>query len=205
MSARTGRSRPSLAFIFRAKKRRRTFGLKRSTIKEQERLFCGNSADWAGSSSSGWRRRSEPIEPLVLLFWLSRSRAPTDVVPRIAKVDEPMRNTVLPIALIVFGLAWLAREMGWFHEVHMIVALAIIVLGAAILATEGINRSSVVSGPILVYVGAAWLAYDQGYVSSQVVWPVGVIVLGILLFIARLPAMPDPQQSTRRRRDRSQS
>jgi len=116
-----------------------------------------------------------------------------------------MRNTVLPIALIVFGLAWLAREMGWFHEVHMIVALAFIVLGAAILVTEGINRSSVVSGPILIYVGAAWLAYDQGYVSSQVVWPVGVIVLGILLFIARLPAMPDPEPGARRRRDRSQS
>jgi hypothetical protein len=114
-----------------------------------------------------------------------------------------MRNTVLPIALIVFGAAWLAREMGWFHELHMVVAVAFIVLGIAILVSEGINRSSVVSGPFLVYVGVAWLAHDRGYVSIQVIWPVGIIVLGILLFIARLPAIPDARRSTpRRERDR---
>jgi hypothetical protein len=113
-----------------------------------------------------------------------------------------MRNTVLPIVLIAFGAAWLARELGWFREIHVVVAVTFIVLGLAILAGEGINRSSVVSGPFLVYVGAAWLIHDQGYVSSQIIWPVGIIVLGILLFIARLPAIPDgPRRARRRNRD----
>lgn len=115
-----------------------------------------------------------------------------------------MKHTALPIALMLFGVAWLAREMGWFHQVHISVALALMVLGCAILVSEGINRSSIVSGPFLIYVGAAWLAHDQGYVAYQVVWPVGVIVLGVLLFIARLPSIPEGRRRGRRR-DRDQS
>jgi hypothetical protein len=115
-----------------------------------------------------------------------------------------MRNTVLPIALIVFGAAWLAREMGWFREIHMLVALGFIALGVGILVSEGVNRSSIVTGPILAYVGAAWIAHDQGIVSAQIIWPVGVILLGVLMFVARMPGLPDGTRRVRRaRRDQT--
>ncbi|MGA2550247.1 MAG: hypothetical protein ABSF50_08860 [Burkholderiaceae bacterium] len=115
-----------------------------------------------------------------------------------------MKNAVFPVILILFGAAWLARELGWFHQIHLVLAVGLIVLGIAILLGEGINRSTVVTGPFLIYVGAAWLIHDQALVPDQVLWPVGVIVLGVLLFVARLPSIPQTRPGTRRR-DRDQT
>lgn len=148
----------------------------------------------------GGPRRQRPLRVLLSGFVAGQSRAPDHDW----EGDRSMKNSLLPIALIVFGLAWLARETGWFSQIHMALALVLIVLGAAIVLTEGINRSSLVTGPILIYAGCAWFAYDQGYAARQILWPVGVVVLGILLFISRLPNVPDapPRRS---RRDRSET
>jgi hypothetical protein len=114
-----------------------------------------------------------------------------------------MRNsTTLPVILIVFGGAWLAHEAGWFYEWHALFAIALIVIGIAIPLTEGLNRHSVVAGPMLAYCGAAWLAMRYDRVSENVVWPLGVMLLGVLLLIARSSMLP-PRGP--RRRGRSES
>ncbi len=100
--------------------------------------------------------------------------------------------------LVVFGAAWLAHEAGWFSDWVSLIAVALIIIGAAIPVTEGINRSSVVAGPMLIYCGAAWLLYLHERISERVVWPLGIIVWGLLLLVSRLPQIPDA-----RRRDRA--
>lgn len=110
-----------------------------------------------------------------------------------------MRNTAFPVALIVFGAAWLAWDQGWLANVQVVFAFAVAVVGLAILITEGINRTTVVSGPILIYIGLAWYAHIEGYISYRLLWPVGVIVLGLLLLISRLPGVP-PEPPSRRDR-----
>ncbi len=101
-----------------------------------------------------------------------------------------MRQTTFPLVLIVFGAAWLALEVGWFGEWHSLIAVALMVLGVAIPVAEGLNRQSIVAGPMLVYCGAAWLAYLHGVLSERVVWPLGVVVWGALLLISRSPMVP---------------
>ena len=110
-----------------------------------------------------------------------------------------MRNTTFPLILIVFGAAWLAHEAGWFYEWHSLFAIALIIIGIAIPLTEGLNRQSVVAGPMLVYCGAAWLGLRYGHISENVVWPLGVMVLGVLLLVARSSMVP-PRGARRRRR-----
>ncbi len=112
-----------------------------------------------------------------------------------------MRDTTLPIALIALGAAWLAYELGWLPESRAIDAVILIVVGAGVMATEGLTRSSVVTGPILIFAGLAWLAVQQRLVAWHLVWPLGAILLGILLFIARLPGIPERRSAKRKSRD----
>jgi hypothetical protein len=113
-----------------------------------------------------------------------------------------MRKTTFPLILIVFGAAWLAHEAGWFYEWHALFAIALIVIGIAIPVTEGLNQKSVVAGPMLVYCGAAWLGLRYGHISENFVWPLGVVILGVLLLVARSPVVA-PRGPRRRRRAES--
>lgn len=101
-----------------------------------------------------------------------------------------MRNVALPLLLILFGAIWLAHVMGLVPELRAIGGLALIVAGIAVLAIEGINKRSVVSGPMLMFGGAVWLGSQHGYLSRDLVAPLFLIVLGACLFIARLPGVP---------------
>ncbi len=107
-----------------------------------------------------------------------------------------MRHTTFPLLVIGFGAAWLAHESGWFGEWHKLLPIALIVIGIAIPLTEGINRHSIVAGPMLVYCGAIWLAYLHDQVAQRLVLPLGVVVWGVLLLVSRT-WLPD---SRRRRR-----
>jgi len=110
-----------------------------------------------------------------------------------------MRNTAFPIILIVFGAAWLLRELGWFTHLHAVIPVILIVIGFVILLTEGINRSSIIAGPMLVFIGAAWLLNQQGMVASNLIWPIGVVIFGVLLFLARLPSIPNSRRRNKSR------
>jgi membrane-bound ClpP family serine protease len=116
-----------------------------------------------------------------------------------------MRNTAAPIILIAVGFVWLAHELGWFLQWRAAAAIILVVVGIAMLVTEGITKSSVVSGPMLMYCGVAWYLYLQGMLTWHLVWPIGMIVLGATLFVSHLPAIPayrpakqtaDPSQET---------
>jgi hypothetical protein len=109
-----------------------------------------------------------------------------------------MRNTTFPLMLIVFGAAWLAHEAGWFGEWHSLIAIALIIIGIAIPVAEGINRQSIVAGPMLVYCGAAWLAYLHDTMSERIVWPLGVVVWGALLLVSRSAIVPARGRTRRR-------
>lgn len=110
-----------------------------------------------------------------------------------------MKNTALPVILIVVGVAWLLRELGWLTHLHAVIPILLIAIGFVILLTEGINRSSVIAGPMLVFIGVAWLLNQQGMIAPNLVWPIGVVIFGILLFLARLPSIPESRRRGKRR------
>jgi len=53
----------------------------------------------------------------------------------------------------------------------------------------------VVIGPFLVAIGLSWLAHDQYRVSWSIIVPLMLILLGVLMLVARNPAIPDRRRS----------
>lgn len=96
----------------------------------------------------------------------------------------------LPIVLIVVGAVWLLHGLGFLPDVRAIGGYALIVAGLAVLISEGITKSAVVTGPVLMFWGAAWLAHDQLGMSMRYIVPSFLIVLGLCLAAARLPGVP---------------
>jgi hypothetical protein len=101
-----------------------------------------------------------------------------------------MRDAALPVMLIVIGAAWLAWHFGWFPDVDWIVAAGLVLGGVAVMIFDGITKSSVVIGPFLIGCGIAWAVHDRTRASWSVLVPMLLILLGVLMLVARHPAIP---------------
>jgi hypothetical protein len=102
-----------------------------------------------------------------------------------------LKDAALPITLIVVGLIWLCWHFGWFRDVDWIISIGFIAGGIGILAMDRITKSSVVVGPLLIAVGLAWAAHDQYRTSWSLLTPLLLVLAGILMLIARNPAIPE--------------
>lgn len=102
-----------------------------------------------------------------------------------------MKDAALPITLIVVGLIWLCWHFGWFRDVDWIISIGFIAGGIGILAMDRITKSSVVVGPLLIAIGLAWAAHDQYRTSWSLLTPLLLVLAGILMLIARNPAIPE--------------
>ena len=107
-----------------------------------------------------------------------------------------MRDASLPVTLIVVGLGWLAWQLGWFPDVDWVVALGLIVAGLAVLVFDGVTKSSIVLGPLLVGLGLAWAAHERYRVHWSVLVPMLLVLVGILMLAARSPRVPDRRTRT---------
>jgi len=101
-----------------------------------------------------------------------------------------MRTASLPIALIVFGIAWLLWYFRMFPDIDWIIAAGMAVAGIAILAIDRITKTSVVTGPFLIAAGVAWFVHDKYRYTWLVLIPVLLIFLGLMMLIARFPQIP---------------
>lgn len=101
-----------------------------------------------------------------------------------------MKDAALPVILIVLGAAWLLNSLNWLPDVHWLWIIGLAGAGIAILALDGITKSSVVAGPLLIL--AAILSFSRQYygLGWRFVFPAMLIGAGILMLIARSPAIP---------------
>jgi hypothetical protein len=106
-----------------------------------------------------------------------------------------MRDASLPITLIVVGLVWLAWHIHLFPDMDWVISLAFITGGGVVLVTDGINKSSIVTGPLLIGVGAAWLLHDQYRIGWSVLIPAMLVLTGVLMLVARSAAIPERRGS----------
>ena len=102
-----------------------------------------------------------------------------------------MRNAFIPVALIVIGIAWLLEEFHFFPEVSWLWISGFIAGGVAILVLDGINKNSVVTGPLLIGAGVTTFIRQHFDLSLHMQLPALMILLGVLMLIARSPAIPD--------------
>ena len=115
-----------------------------------------------------------------------------------------MKNATFPLLLIVIGLIWFLRSTGLAPETSTLVALFLAIAGVALLVLDGFNKSTVVNGPLLVYIGAAvYLHYSELWRVSSLI-ALGMVLLGLLMLIARSSLIPYKRHRLRPpRRDRA--
>lgn len=103
-----------------------------------------------------------------------------------------MRQSSLfvPLFLIIVGALWFLRSMNWFPNTAIIVAFILMAAGVLLLMLDGINKQSIVSAPLMMYIGAAiYVSREYGY-DSNIIWALGMMLLGVLLLLARSDFVP---------------
>ena len=102
-----------------------------------------------------------------------------------------MKDASLPITLIIVGLVWLVWHFRLFPDIDWVIALAFVAGGVAVMVFDGINKNSIVIGPILIAMGGAWALNDRYRVTWSLLIPALLVLLGVLMLIARSAAIPD--------------
>ncbi|WP_157314719.1 hypothetical protein [Chitinibacter sp. GC72] len=112
----------------------------------------------------------------------------------------------LPVALIVIGSGWLMHRLDIFPSVNWIVILALLVSGVAVLLLEGINKSTVVVGPMLIAGGVTTFIQQQYDLARSVQIPILLILCGVLMLLARSDLIrPAPEKPWQREQRDKQS
>lgn len=109
-----------------------------------------------------------------------------------------MKDAALPVILIVLGAAWLLNSLHLLPGVQWLWILGLAGAGVGILLLDGITRSSIVVGPLLILAGV--LSYARLYYALEwrFIIPVMLIGAGLCMLIARSPAIPESRQLKRR-------
>lgn len=99
-------------------------------------------------------------------------------------------SLALPLFLIVAGAVWFLKTTGILPATSTLVAAALALAGAAVLIMDGINKQSVVSGPLLMYIGAAVYLKSQYLLGMSPLIALGMMILGCLLLLSRSNLVP---------------
>ncbi|STQ90598.1 hypothetical protein [Iodobacter fluviatilis] len=104
---------------------------------------------------------------------------------------EKKRSAVLPVVLIAVGGGWLINELQLMPQMGTLIILGLIAAGIAVLALEGINKSSVVTAPMLIATGFALYLKDYHGVGLKLSIPALMVLAGLLMLLARSSHIAD--------------
>src|SRR5258706_13413985 len=105
--------------------------------------------------------------------------------------QSAMRATVFLIPLVAAGVLWLLFNLDWIPSFDWLLTLILVGSGIALLMLEGINKKSIVGGPLLIALGLTWLLHFYIGVRWRYLGPGLCIVAGTLMLIARSSAIPE--------------
>lgn len=107
-----------------------------------------------------------------------------------------MSSAALPLFLIIVGVLWLLKSMNWFPSTALIVSCALVLTGLLTLVLDGFNKQSIVTSPLLIYMGVAiYLRYEYDYETSPLM-AMGMIFSGCLMLLARSDFIPHKKIKT---------
>ncbi|MDK4680730.1 hypothetical protein [Kingella negevensis] len=97
---------------------------------------------------------------------------------------------MMPLFLIIVGTLWFLNSVNLFPSTADIVAFTLMAVGALVLIFDGINKQSIVSAPLLAYIGGAiYIVNNYDYPTSPV-FALGMIFTGCLMLLARSDLVP---------------
>ena len=102
----------------------------------------------------------------------------------------PQPSLFLPLFLIIAGAVWFLKTTDILPATATLVSIDLAVAGIVVLVMDGINKQSVVAGPLLVYIGAAVYLKSQYLLGYSPLVALGMMVLGCLLLLSRSSLVP---------------
>ena len=107
---------------------------------------------------------------------------------------EPNKKTLLPpILLITIGAGWLLTTLGVVPGVDWIWTLGLAGVGLLTFAVGGFDKITVVIAPFFIIASCLSILRQTDRLHIDIEIPLLVMIAGILLLIARLPAIPNPK------------
>ncbi len=104
------------------------------------------------------------------------------------------KNSIfLPILLITLGVGWLLTTLNVAPQINWVWSLSIAALGLLTLVIGGIDKVTVVIGPLLILTSCLSILRQTGRIEFDVEVPILIIISGILLLCARHPLVPIPK------------
>ena len=100
---------------------------------------------------------------------------------------------ILAVLLITIGTGWLMTTLGVAPGVNWVWTLGLAIVGMLTLALNGFDKVTIVGGPFLIVASCLSLLRQTGRLHVDIEVPILVIVAGVLMLIARSPAIPIPQ------------
>jgi hypothetical protein len=98
----------------------------------------------------------------------------------------------VPVLIIAVGVGWLLTAVGYGPGINWVWTLGLGTVGVLTFVLSGFDKVSVVVGPFFLVASLLSVLRQAGGLSVDVEVPVLVICVGILLLVARLPAVPAP-------------
>jgi hypothetical protein len=103
------------------------------------------------------------------------------------------RTFIFPLLLITIGLGWLLTTLGVAPGIDWVWTLSLAALGLLAFFIAGCDKITVVVGPFFFIASVLSVLRQTGRLRIDVEIPILVIVAGVLLLIARSPAVPIPK------------
>lgn len=109
-----------------------------------------------------------------------------------------MKTATFPVLLIVLGAAWLLASLHWLPEVHWLWILGLTGAGLAILILDGITKSSIVAGPLLILAGVLSFFHEYYSLGWRFMIPIMLIAAGLVMLASRSALIPVSRRLKRR-------
>lgn len=106
----------------------------------------------------------------------------------------PDRKTlVLALLLIIVGTGWLLTTLGIAPQINWVWTLGLAIIGCLAFVVGGFNKVTFVVGTFFAITSLLSVVRQTGRITIDTEVPILVIVSGILLLVARHPAIPIPK------------
>ncbi len=107
---------------------------------------------------------------------------------------KPKNKTLLfPILLITVGVGWLLTTLGVVPGIDWVWTLGLAVVGLLAFAVGGFDKVTVVIGPLFILASCLSILRQTGRLHIDIEIPILVVLVGLLLLVARTPAIPAPK------------
>ncbi|WP_199102782.1 hypothetical protein [Aquitalea sp. ASV11] len=101
------------------------------------------------------------------------------------------KSAALPIALICLGAVWFLKSTALLPSTSTLLALLLIIAGVLLGLLDGLNKSTLVSCPLLIYAGAAIYLRDNMGLHLSHLLSLGMVLAGLLMLLSRSDRIPE--------------